>query len=661
MLVAEKMNRVSVVIMKEDMEPVLEEIAKAGVLHLTRIEEIDAWARGLESEAGETLSSEYRKRQRKLRLLIEEVSPAALKEQYGRSEEISLVDLDEIDGGIAKIEKRIAPLLSARRGLSEKLTELNSLRDQIETLVPSGLPVGTLMRSTFLASAIGTIDEAQLAKLNRLLESVPSVVLPYQKKHGRIHLVCVVLRKDKAALDASLRDVAFKQTDLPKDLSEVSAEIQSRVASEIGAIEKKLADVRADIDGVREDTLPQLIVIMKKIEAAIVLLRIKDYCRLTDRTCIFSGWVPRELTDEFVSVTKEKTEGRAVVEVVGAEEIEEVREGRVEVPVLFKHPPSLRPFHMLIEGFGTPSYRMVDPTIFVAITFLVMFGMMFGDVGHGLVLLAGGSILAAKLPKLGDAGRLIVYCGISSALFGFLYGSVFGLEEVLPTLWVKPLDDITELFKFAIGFGVVVVSLGIILNIINSFRTHSFLESFFDKAGLLGGIVYWAGVGIVVKFMVSSGRLPHPVLLFGLFVLPLAVFVMKGPILRLLGKRELMFPEGVTSYVMEQIVEILEILMGYLANTVSFIRVAAFGLAHAGLFVAVFSLADVVGKAPGGVVLSWLVMILGNIGIIMLEGLVVTIQALRLEYHEFFGKFFKSTGSKYKPAGLSGALLDQTN
>jgi len=271
---------------------------------------------------------------------------------------------------------------------------------------------------------------------------------------------------------------------------------------------------------------------MKKIEAAVLLLRIKDYCKLTDRTCVFSGWVPRELTDRLVSVTREKTQGRAVVEVVDADEIEEVREGTVEVPVLFKHPPSLKPFQMLIEGFGTPSYRMIDPTIFVAITFLAMFGMMFGDVGHGLVLLASGFLLTHKFTKLRDAGRLVIYCGISSMLFGLLYGSFFGLETVLPTLWVKPLEDMTELFKFAIGFGVVMVSLGIVLNIVNSLRTHSFLESFFDKAGPLGGIVYWAGVGIVVKFMVSSGRLPHPLLFFGVFVLPLAVFVLKGPIFK---------------------------------------------------------------------------------------------------------------------------------
>jgi len=504
MLVAEKMNRVSVVIMKEDMEPVLEEIAKAGVLHLTRIEEIDAWARDLESEGVGKLSSEYLKRHRKLKLFIEEVSPETLHDEYGRSDEISLVDLSEIDSGIAKVEKRLEPLISGRKRLTEKLSELNSLRDQIEALVPSGLPVGTLMRSTFLYSAIGVVDEAQLTKLTRLLETVPSVLLPYQKDGDGVHVVCVVLKKDKTALDRSLKEVAFKQADLPKDLSKVSAEIQSRVVNEIGAVEKKLAEVREDIDGARQATLPQLVGIIKKVEAAILLLRIKDYCKLTDRTCVFSGWVPRELTDQLVSVTREKTQGRAVVEVVDADEIEEVREGTVDVPVLFKHPPSLKPFQMLIEGFGTPSYRMIDPTIFVAITFLAMFGMMFGDVGHGLVLLAGGFLLPRKFPKLRDAGKLIIYCGISSVLFGLLYGSFFGLENVLPTLWVKPLENITELFKFAIGFGVVVVSLGIVLNIVNSLRTHSFLESFFDKAGPLGGIVYWAGVGIVVKFMLSG-------------------------------------------------------------------------------------------------------------------------------------------------------------
>jgi V/A-type H+-transporting ATPase subunit I len=132
-------------------------------------------------------------------------------------------------------------------------------------------------------------------------------------------------------------------------------------------------------------------------------------------------------------------------------------------------------------------------------------------------------------------------------------------------------------------------------------------------------------------------------------IVPLVLFFLQGPILKILGRRRSAFPDGPGTYVMEGLVGILEILMGYLANTVSFIRIAAFGLAHAGLFVAVFSLAELVAEKPGGTVASWVILILGNVVIILLEGLVVTIQALRLEYYEFFSKFFKSSQAEYKP------------
>jgi len=252
-----------------------------------------------------------------------------------------------------------------------------------------------------------------------------------------------------------------------------------------------------------------------------------------------------------------------------------------------------------------------------------------------------------------------MYCGASSVLFGILYGSVFGVETLIPTLWLKPLEGIEVLFKVAISFGIAVVSLGIILNIVNSVRTHSFVEHFFDESGPLIGVVYWAAVGVGIKFVLSSGRVSDKAIVLGVLT-PLGIFFMQGPIMRIVGKRDQMFPEGVGTYVLEQLVETMEILMGYLANTVSFIRLAAFALAHAGLFVAVFSLAEVVGNVPGGTVLSWFVLILGNMVIILLEGLVVTIQALRLEYYEFFGKFFSGVGSKYQPARLSAAVLDDT-
>jgi len=655
LLVAERMNRISVVVLKEDIEPVVEQIARSGVLHLARIEEIDEWAENLRDIGVSTLSAEYGRRQRRLKELIEEVAPGRDGEIVARGGDVGLVDLAEVDREVERINERLQPLISRRRKATEKMAELRSLNDQLEALAPAGLPIAGLMRSKLLTTAIGSVEESEVEHLRRLLGAVPSVILPYRTAEKRVQIVCVVLRRDKARLEDALRQVGFIEIRMPEDLDEVSNEVRESIVGDMNGLEQELEDVKAELASVGKEILPELEDLLYKVRSAILLLHIKEYCKLTESTCLFSGWVPKHETDNLVSALERRTSGRAIIEVTDAEELATVKEGKVEIPVLFKHPPFLKPFEMLVSSYGTPSYRTIDPTLFVGVTFLVMFGMMFGDIGHGLVLLAGGLAVALKTSRFRDAGKLGVYCGAASIVFGLLYGSIFGLEDLIPALWVKPLDNIIDLFKAAIGFGIVMVSLGIVLNVVNSLRTHAFWENFFDKSGPLVGVVYWAGIGIVMKYLATGGGLPNPVVFYGLFVAPLAVFAVRAPLLKVMGKRRRMFSEGVGTYIMESVVEIMEILMGYLANTVSFIRVAAFGLAHAGLFIAVFSLADVVRAKPGGLVLSAVVLVLGNILIIALEGLVVTIQALRLEYYEFFGKFFKGLGSKYEPAGLMGA------
>jgi len=286
---------------------------------------------------------------------------------------------------------------------------------------------------------------------------------------------------------------------------------------------------------------------------------------------------------------------------------------------------------------------------------------MFGDVGHGLVLAGAGLFMIKKYPALRDAGRLVLSCGGVSMLFGLLYGSVFGFEELIPALWVKPLEHTNSLFAAAIGFGALLISIGLVLNITHMIRRRALFRDFFDVSGPLTAVAYWAAAGLAVKSMLSASDPLASGPLLWLVLLPLAVFFAKGPVLALAGFQDKAFPEGVLGYVMECAVEILEVLMGCLANTVSFIRVAAFGLAHAGLFVAVFSIADAVSGVPGGTVMSWIVLVVGNLAVIVLEGIVVTIQALRLEYYEFFGKFFSRMGTRYQPVSFSSAVPTRTD
>jgi V/A-type H+-transporting ATPase subunit I len=317
-----------------------------------------------------------------------------------------------------------------------------------------------------------------------------------------------------------------------------------------------------------------------------------------------------------------------------------------DVPVQFKHSPILKPFEMLIDAYGLPRYGSIDPTLFVAISFLIMFGAMFGDIGHGLVLaLVSLYLWKSRKENLKKAAALILYCGISSSVFGVLYGSFFGFE--FESVWIKPMENILEVFKASIMLGIVLISIGILLNIINALRDKDYGKAIFDKAGLIGGVIYWAAIGLVSRVFFYKTHVPklYSFLIFGgllvLFLYPLfeAIFI----------KRHASIIESF----MESIVNLLELFMGYLANTVSFIRVAAFALAHAGLFLAIFSLSEMT-KTNGGLgnIAAWVIIILGNILVICLEGLVVSIQSVRLNYYEFFSKFFVSGKQAYKPLAV---------
>jgi len=311
------------------------------------------------------------------------------------------------------------------------------------------------------------------------------------------------------------------------------------------------------------------------------------------------------------------------------------------------NPKPFKPFEVLTATYGIPDYKTIDPTPILGISFLVMFGVMFGDVGHGLVLSLLGAIMAMKGKRISikNAGLLMVYAGSASIVFGFLFGSIFGLEDLLPTLWLKPMQSITRLFQTAIYFGIGMITLAIGVNMINGFRRKDFLGMIFDKAGFLAFILYWSGIVVASRVIESGPKKELPIIIPILMTGSIVLLFLREPIIHLVQGKKKMFPQGIATGIMGAIVELLEILLGFLANTVSFIRVAAFGLAHAGLFMAIFALSD----AMRGPVMTGVVLLFGNILIICLEGLVVSIQAVRLEFYEFFSRFFHSTSTAYTP------------
>jgi V/A-type H+-transporting ATPase subunit I len=357
------------------------------------------------------------------------------------------------------------------------------------------------------------------------------------------------------------------------------------------------------------------------------------------------------------------TAGQALIEVREATR-EEIEQG--EVPTYTPHYGALRPFARLVSGYGSADYQEIEPTLLFAASFLLMFGIMFGDMGHGMCLLLGG--LAAYIwggqRVTRDVGYVIAAAGLSGALFGtFFQGTMFGwsLADLgFPwTLGFEPVrlhgagsgagSHVIRYLFISLLLGVVLLSLGMVLNIINRLRTGDVMGAVLQRFGLVGLLFYWGALAVAARAMLSGVGSISVWFMLGALAVPFLLVMAGDPLQHLLVHgSENMGPSSFTG-----IVHGLESAMTFFANTLSFLRVAAFALSHAGLSFTIFVLMDLVSSLPGGTILEWFVFAVGTVLVIGLEGLIVAIQIFRLEYYEFFTKFFRADGRQFQPFQLT--------
>ncbi|MBU5626075.1 ATPase [Oscillibacter sp. MSJ-2] len=321
---------------------------------------------------------------------------------------------------------------------------------------------------------------------------------------------------------------------------------------------------------------------------------------------------------------------------------------RFQTPTLLKNNWFCRPFELFVEMYGIPSYEELDPTAFLALSYTLLFGIMFGDLGQGLCIALLGFFLARC--KGMEFGRILSRIGLSSALFGLLYGSVFGLENALNPLYhalgftEKPIEimspvTMNNLLFFAIGLGVVLIVASICMNIVLGLRAHDVERAFFSQNGLAGLIFYGAVLTGVVSMVMGRSLFGNPILL-SLCILPILVIFLKEPLGRLIaGSRPL--PPGVSpgGFLVEGFFELLEVLLSFVTNTMSFLRVGGFVISHAGMMAVVLTLTEMM-RGSGSI----LTFIGGNLFVMALEGFIVGIQVLRLEFYEMFSHYFEGQG-----------------
>jgi V/A-type H+/Na+-transporting ATPase subunit I len=647
----EPMRHCSLVVLSGDLEAVTRAIAHIGVLHLLHVRHAGTLAAIRPYDVSERLA-EITGLARTLDdvaafLAVPGFEAPALDVREGG------VEIGQIAARAAALRGDVEALRRRQVRVTEEGEQLRNLVRNLRALAPLGVPLEQLRQVRYVYLASGLLPERNLVRLRNSLARLPHLIVPSGAAgaDGRVLVTALCLRPSQEAMERALRSAQFERLELPAQLSGTPAGAVAQLEEQLGQRRAEAAAVDAERVALGERYGMELRALRATLARERLLVEARGLMGRSERISLISGWVPAVLAPRLEAAVRAASAGRCVLQWQEPEALEDVRRGRVHVPILMHNPVLVRPFEHMLRAYGLPRYGEVDPTAVVAVGFLAMFGFMFGDVGQGAVLFAVGYFIYRRMFRYRDYAIILMECGVFAIGFGLLYGSVFGVEHWLPALWLRPLDDMAALMKTAIAFGVVFLSIGLIINVVNALRRRDW-GALWERNGVLAALAYWMAIGLLARRVVAG---PEAVTLGGALLwlaLPLALILLKEPVRAFWkGARGGQWPElgELFAVLVQSLVEVVDTMVSAVSNTATFIRLAAFALSHAGLFLATFSVADAVAHSGAGAWGAGLVIVFGNVVIIGLEGLIVSIQSVRLEYYEFFSKFYSGGGEEYRP------------
>ncbi len=643
--------RVDIFVLKTHVSRVTWALARLRLIHLVDVHASVSRDRTAEGDKAQSDQAERRfaaiaERAKRLMESLELGYDPLSLDVEGVSDEQESVALER---QLEKHERTLTELADRSRNLEKTSAQASRFAKFLRLMAGARIDLSELAKSGRLTIKGGILPAEEVPVVQAKLSTIPNLCEPIGEIDGASAIVAATLASEGGRMVEALRAAQFEEIALPaQKISDAGAEAERRAAetaAELGAVRETLARAAAQANRA-------IAAIRRKAEIGGGLIRASRSFAAVGHTMVISGWAPKDRLAEVRRVVREEAAGAAYVEVADPADLR--REGRrfSAIPVLFNNPLLLKPFEKITAAYGTPQYREVEPTAFLAVSFLIMFGVMFGDVGQGAVLAISGYALFRTSYRYTDIGVLLVECGAASAIFGLLYGSVFGSERLIPAIWFNPMRNVSTSIEVALFFGAVLISIGLAINIVNGLRAGDISAALFGERGLMGAFMYWVCLAIATKYILTGEAGLKGAALLVLIGIPAITILLRRPVEEIFRRRRAQEPPAwkrAPAIFLESLMELCDAFLSYLANTVSFIRLAAFSLAHIGLFAAVFALADSLSRISGGGIFYWLMLIAGNVAIIVLEGVVASIQAIRLEYYEIFSKFFKGGGEAFRP------------
>ncbi len=564
--------------------------------------------------------------------------------------------LSEFEDAVSKIEDQFDKLRSKKEELAQQVSVNEQVLIQLNHMKGLAEKFDDLFACKAVAIRFGILPNDSFEKLDYYSDK-PFFFFTFDvdsQYHWGVYFAPAVMKDD---VDEIFRSLFFQRIRIPDyahqtpDIAVVNiTNMLNDYRSELKEVEKELKIFAAD----NKILLRQMYSVLKFDSDTFEL---RKFAVVKNNQFILVGFVPKRSGADFQKLFETIPSCDCVLRADDADP-------RLTPPVKLKNNWFTKPFEMFVTMYGLPGYGDFDPTPLVAYTYCFLFGMMFGDLGQGLLLSIIG-ILLWKFKKM-MLGRILARVGIFSAVFGTVYGSVFGLEHLLDPFYTnilgfsgKPVEvfnpETTNMLLFvAIGIGALLITVAIIINIILGLRKKDYERSIFGHNGIAGLVFYVSVIGAAALLLIFNINVLNPFFIIFCIVLPLLFIFLREPLAKWVSKQKDLKPEdGVGGFIVTNFFELFENVLSYITNTVSFLRVGGFVLSHAGMMAVVLTLMEMIGGVG-----SPIIFVLGNIFVMAMEGLIVGIQVLRLEFYEIFSRFYEGDGKEFRPVVVSYKVED---
>ena len=560
----------------------------------------------------------------------------------------SSLGLDDMFELVRNASADYEDLQQKKEKCKNKIEQLRTKQQIIAPFRPLECDLHQVLSYRFITYRFGRIAVEHYHKMQKyLMDDLGAIFVEGERDESFVYGAYFVSPGEAKKVDAVFRSLHFERIELKDEFEGTPAYAYQELEKEIARVNVEMNDLDKEAGEMLSDRAAQLVAAKNRLEELSNNFDVRKMAARMDENqedyYILCGWMAEDDVDRFLEEIKDDDKVFVVVE-----DDHDAYFG--EPPTKLENPKLFKPFEMFIQMYGLPAHNEMDPTVFVGLTYSFIFGVMFGDVGQGLLLLIGGALIYhfKKIPLAG----IISTAGFFSTIFGFMFGSIFGFEDVIPALWLRPVDSMTTIpfigklntvFIVAIGFGMGIILLCMVFNIINSFKMHDVEKTWFDT-NAVAGLVFYGSAVLCIGLFVSGHAVPGGAVHAIMFGLPLLLIFFKEPLTNLVEKKAEVMPKEKGMFIVQGIFELFEVILSYFSNTLSFVRIGAFAVSHAAMMEVVLMLAGAENGSP-----NWIVIILGNLFVCAMEGLIVGIQVLRLEYYEMFSRFYKGSGRKFEP------------